>query len=97
MSFRQRRSRDEDFGVVRTQSALGMTPGLVRRTEQNAMAKADKDGVYEIETADGETTRIFVAKGDEIPEGATLKDEEESSSSTSEKRAKGAAPENRGA
>jgi hypothetical protein len=95
MSFWERGIRDGDFGVVRTQPALGMTPALIIRTEQNAMPKADKDGVYEIETADGETTRIFVAKGDEIPEGATLKDEEGSSSSTSEKRARGAAPENR--
>lgn len=61
------------------------------------MERADKDGLYEIETADGETTRIFIAKGDPIPDGATFKGEftpnQPEEPAASEQKAKSAAPE----
>lgn len=63
------------------------------------MERADKDGLYEIETADGETTRIFIAKGDAIPDGATFSVEFTPNTAeepaADEQKAKGAAPQNK--
>lgn len=63
----------------------GSVPGVTILTKEDAMAKADSNGVYTLNGA-----RFKVRKGGVIPEGAEF-----TADTDTDKRAKGKAPENK--
>jgi hypothetical protein len=110
VNFLERGIPPEFFGMPRERPHLGMTTERMQ-TEVPAMAKAESDGTYTLEQ-NGETLHFFIAKGDELPDGAKFQATEatqkraaaeeseehaRAASAPAETKAKGAAPENKSA